>query len=270
VDYSAATSVPASLANGQIVEAKGALTTSGALRATRVDAQAGLGAATNDKGEIEGLVTRFASANDFDVNGQAVSTNSSTTFILNGQTLGANARVEVEGAFSASGVLNATKVSIEAENNSRVYGVVTSTSPLQAWGGGVGANISTSAGTELEDKSSAAVRPFHVSDLRVGDFVQVRGVESTPGTLNATILERLNADTHVEIEGIARNINSPSFTVLGLVLTTNATMTFEDASGGSITSTQFFATLAAGSHAVDVRGRLQSGVVTLETAQIGD
>ena len=90
VDYSAITPM-GSLANGSTVKASGTmLNAAGALVATRVDVLPGFGGTANEQGEIEGLITTFTSNADFVINGQHVTTNASTQFMLNGVTLAVN------------------------------------------------------------------------------------------------------------------------------------------------------------------------------------
>ena len=70
VDYSAAT-VNGALANASPVIVRGnSVNSSGVLVATRVQVVGGTGAAANDNGRIEGLITSFTSNADFSVNGE--------------------------------------------------------------------------------------------------------------------------------------------------------------------------------------------------------
>jgi hypothetical protein len=110
VDYSGAT-LHGTLANGSLVEAEGSsLSASGALMATAVTVLPPPGGAPNSEGELEGVITSFTSASDFMVNGQHVTTNASTQFVLNGLTLGVDVRVDVEGTFDSTGTLVARSV----------------------------------------------------------------------------------------------------------------------------------------------------------------
>ena len=118
VDFSSATLDNFSggqIANGDFVEAKGStLGAAGELLATSVELESLLPDANDgDRVEIEGFITRFASAQDFDVAGLPVTTNGNTAF--EGGTavdLGLNVKVEAEGDINASGVLVATKIDI--------------------------------------------------------------------------------------------------------------------------------------------------------------
>ncbi len=66
-------------------------------------------------------MTRFASATDFDVAGQKVTTNASTSFV-NGTAadLGLNVKVEVEGKLDATATLVAAKVAFKRQSSVRL------------------------------------------------------------------------------------------------------------------------------------------------------
>src|SRR5262249_51344662 len=131
VDYSAATleDFPSGApADGDVVEVHGSgLGGGGELLATRVQREDGPFAGVGDdvQVEVEGLVTRFASATDFDVAGEAVTTTDGTTY-ENGSVadLALGIKVEVEGRVDDSGVLVAEKVSFRRENDVRIEATV--------------------------------------------------------------------------------------------------------------------------------------------------
>jgi hypothetical protein len=102
--------------NGDRVLVKAASTAaSGALLAGEVRRAEDEEAEAGHEAEVEGLITRFASATDFDVGGRAVTTTAATTYQGGGfGALALNVKVEVEGAVSASGVIVATQVEIES------------------------------------------------------------------------------------------------------------------------------------------------------------
>ena len=91
----------AGIANGQTVEVKGnSLNAAGELVATRVELRNFESSSSSGafKREIEGLVTRYASATDFDVAGRPVTTTASTRY-ENGTVadLALNVKLEAEG-----------------------------------------------------------------------------------------------------------------------------------------------------------------------------
>src|SRR5262249_34834849 len=119
VDYSGV-APNGTLADGAVVSVQGTMLSGATLIATRVQVSAGLNAAANDQGRIEGFITTFVSNADFTVNGQRVTTNASTDINLHGLTLGLNVSVKVRGTFDASGVLVASKVEVKPQNLSLV------------------------------------------------------------------------------------------------------------------------------------------------------
>jgi uncharacterized protein DUF5666 len=86
----------------------GALLASEVRRAEEEEAQSG------HEAEVEGLITRFASATDFDVGGRPVTTTTATTYQGGGASaLALNVKVEVEGSVNGGGVIVAAKIEIE-------------------------------------------------------------------------------------------------------------------------------------------------------------
>jgi hypothetical protein len=119
VDYSQASLIEGFASggpsNGDHVLVRGMSTApSGALLASEVRRAEDQEPAAGHEAEVEGLITRFASATDFDVSGRPVTTTSSTTFQGGAPGgLALNVKVEVEGTVNASGVIVATRVEID-------------------------------------------------------------------------------------------------------------------------------------------------------------
>lgn len=200
--------------------------------------------------EIQGFITRFVSAQDFDVTGLPVTTNGSTLFEGGDATdLGLNIKVEVEGDVDANGVLVATKVDIRrakaVRTTANVDSVNASTNSLVV----LGITVTVDALTRLEDKSSADVRPLTLADINAGDYIEVRGGEFPAGSgdILATILEREDADTEAILQGFVETISDPSFTILGVTIQTSGGTIFRDVNDGVISSTEFFNQLAPNS-----------------------
>ena len=203
VDYGSATldNFPGSqISVGDFVEAKGmSLGTAGELLATKVELE-GLvpDSADGDRFEVQGFITRFVSATDFDVAGIPVTTNSSTTYLDGAVTdLGLNVKVEVEGNVNASGVIVASRIEIRRAKAVRATANVDSVNATANTLVVLGITVSVDALTRIEDKSSADVDPLTLSSINAGDYVDVRGGEfpAGSGTILATILEREDADT---------------------------------------------------------------------------
>ena len=101
--------------NGDRVLVRAASTApSGALLAREVRRAEEEEAEVGNEAEVEGLITRFASATDFDVGGRPVTTTAATTYQGGGSSaLALNVKVEVEGSVNGGGVIVARQVEIE-------------------------------------------------------------------------------------------------------------------------------------------------------------
>ena len=255
VDYSNATLdnfTAGQIADGDFVEAKGmSLAAGGELVATRVelknelpDINAGV------RVEIQGFITRFASAQDFDVTGLPVTTDASTIFEGGDATdLGLNIKVEVEGDVDSNGVLVATKVDIRRAKAVRATAIVdlvdTTANSLLI----LGITVNVDSLTRLEDKSSTDVRPLTLTDINAGDYVEVRGDEFPAGSgdILATILEREDFDPDTLLQGFVESVSDPSFTILGVTIQTGGGTVFRDVNDNVISQTDFFNQLAPNS-----------------------
>jgi Domain of unknown function (DUF5666) len=266
VDYSAV-ALATTPANGSAVEVQGAaLTSAGGLQASRVTVLPGLGGTANQHADIEGIITSFTSTADFALQGQNVATDTNTQFVLHGISLGVNVKVDVRGAFNASGVLLAQKVEVEPDSASLVRGLVDSVTPTSNALSVLGVKVTTSASTQFEDKSSQHVRLFRLTDLHAGDYVEVHGTESQPGQLGASILARDTPENRSYLQGTALNVAEPTLTVLGVTVVTNAQTHFAGAGGSAMGAATFFS--QAANHVVNVRGSFSGGVLTADQARI--
>jgi hypothetical protein len=272
VDYSAATlsgfgtGQPAS---GDLVEAYGTVSGAGVLLATRVEKRSNaLTGTTNDRAEVEGLVTRFESVADFDVAGQRVITSASTRY--EGGTsanLALNANIEVEGGFDASGRIVATEIEFRRDSDVELAGPVESVNAAGDTFVVLGATLRTTALTRFEDQSGADLERFSLADLRVGDYVEVRAYRDASG-LVATLLERDDPETGIELKGPATDVAQPNLRVGGIAVTTGPATEYRDNNDVSISASAFFA--AAPGREVKVRGTLVNNVVLAERAELED
>lgn len=250
VDYSAA--LLDNFQNGQIendllVETKGTqLDAFGALTATSVEQKDNN--AIGDDGdyiEVEGFITRFVNSTDFDIAGIGVITNGSTVF-EGGQAsdLGHNVKVEVEGTFNANKQIVAEKVDIRRAKSARIEGVIDA---VDSAGGNftiLDIRIDVDALTRLEDKSDADVDPLTLSDLNVGDFMEVDGSEFPAGSGNiiAAIVERDDFDNDTILQGFVSAFSDPTITVLGVTIET-ASAVFRDENNAVLSRAEFFSRL---------------------------
>jgi len=247
VDYSSATmdNFVGSIAEGDFVEAKGtSLGAAGELLATKVELEGVLpGAVDGDRIELEGFITRFVSATDFDVAGTPVTTTGTTTFEGGvAADLGLNIKVEVEGDLNASGTIVATKVDIRRSKAVRAVADVDSIDAANNSLVVLGITVTVDTLTRLEDKSSADVDPLTLNDINVGDYLEIRGSEfpAGSGTIHATILEREDPDTEAILQGFVDTISDPNLTILGVTIETSGATVFRDINDNVISAADFF------------------------------
>ena len=252
VDYSTATFVGLAAygpADGELVEVKGtSLLADGALKATRVKKEdGGLKGAKGDSGELSGTVTSFVSATDFVVNGQKVTTTSSTIYVGGTSAdLKADAKLEVEGKLDTNGNLVADKIIFKREATfelmATVEAVTVDAADVTAGTLKVlGVTFVVNADTRKEDER-ASNHYFKLADLAAGDWVEVAAVPDAtdPTKWIATKIERKPTQTVAEVEGLAEQLANPLFKV-GPVSIDTATSSFRDAANNRITPADFFA-----------------------------
>ncbi len=275
VDYSNATldDFPGGrISEGDFVEAKGtSLSGAGALEATEVEFETLVpGAAQGDRLEIQGFITRFVSPQDFDVAGQPVTTTANTLF-EGGEAadLGLNIKVEVEGDLDANGVLVASEVDIRRAKAVRATAVIDSVDSGNDSFVILDITVKVDALTRVEDKSDAKLEPLNVSDLNVGDYVEVRGDEFPAGSgeILASILEREDPDTETILQGFVEDSDGTStFLILGVTIGTSAGTVFRDENDAIIARADFFNRLQTGD-LVKAKG-LESGDATITAEEV--
>ena len=240
-----------SISEGDLVEVKAdGLGGAGELIATQVELKSGqLDGDQNDRLELEGFITRFLSATDFDVAGFPVITDEQTVFEGGAATaLNLNIIVEVEGTLNASGTLLASLVGIHRPRDVRATAVVDSVSA----GGNsfvmLGIPVNVDRLTRIEDKSTRDIEPFGLGQLAAGDYVTVRGTEFPAGSgqILAARLEREDIDTATLLQGFVTDFTEPTVTILGVRIETGSETLFQDQNDSQVPSTEFFGALTAG------------------------
>lgn len=254
------------------VEAKGDVLNGDTLEADRVEYKGNrFDVNEGDHIEIEGFITRFVSATDFDVSGMPVTTLMNTTYEGGTEAdLGLNLKVEIEGEFDSNDVLNATKVEIKTSTAIRVTGTLDSVVGDTLTILGITVNTSV-AKTRFEDKSSADEDPMNVGLLNGMDYVEIRGQEQPPGQITAMLVEREDPDTRTELRGFVEvgGKAEPNLTVLGVTIVTNGATQYRDSRGSSESPMQavdFWIAVQEGS-LVDARGT-ETGVTTLTATEL--
>ena len=131
----------------------------------------------------------------------------------------------------------------------------------------LGVPVSTNSSTSFDDKSSLHLKSFKLADVRTGDYVEVRGTADAAGTsLSATLVERDKPEDRSYVQGIALNVASPNFTVLGVQVTTDSHTNFPGSGGGPDAAARFFSD--ALNQFVRVRGTVVGTTLLAEQAQI--
>ncbi len=272
VDYATASLADfgtSGIANGVLVEVKGTtIRADGVLVATQVHREDhGFDGRSGDDSEVEGLVTRFASATDFDVDGQKVTTNASTSFV-NGTAadLGLNVKVEAEGMLDSTATLVAAKVVFKRQSSLRLEAMVDSVDAAAGTFRALGITVVVSNATMKEDHESDD-HFFSLGDLRVGDWVKVGGYADPAGTgkLIATRLERDDPDDEVELRGPASDIAATSLKVFGVSVELLPGTEFED-DDRSISAADFLARAAG--RVVEVEGSWNGASLVADKAEI--
>jgi len=257
VDYSTATLTgfaTTGIAAGDVVEVKGTtFLQDGALQAVKVNKEDGHheDAKSGDDAEFEGYVTRFVSATDFDINGQKVTTTNTTTFT--GGTaadLALDVKVEAEGEFDANGTLVAKKVALKPQSSMSLTAQVESVDTTASTFKALGRNFTVTASTVKRDRKND-LRLFSLTDLVVGDWVEVSAYTDAGGNLVATKLERQASGSNVELKGKATELALPLLKVAGVPVETLNTTQFEK-DEVDITQADFFA--QASDKVVEVEG----------------
>jgi len=252
---------------GQLVEAKGtALGAAGELLATRLEFKGGDFGEDGDQAELEGFITRFASASDFDVEGVPVITNAQTTF-ENGTSadLALNRKVEVEGDINAAGALVASHVELKASGFVRIDSLVEDVQADRLTV--LGIVIRVDASTRFEDKSDFDQEPFNLSHITVGNYVEVRGYEDASGIV-ATRLEREDFDGTVALRGFAEDVSDPDFTILGVTINTGPATVFSELDGSPLDADEFFLQAGAGGRLAEASGTLNGAAITAAEVEL--
>ena len=257
--------------DGDVVEAQGiTLSSSGELNATRLELRSGKEVVPDGNGQVavDGLISRFASATDFDVAGRKVSTSSSTVF--DGGTaadLALNVSVEIEGTLDASGTIQASRVEIRRPVDARLTGPVDSVDAAHGKVVVLGIQISVDLMTRYEDHASSRVNTFNLTYVHAGDWLEVRGEATTAAgtSLEAMRVDRVQPQSEVQLMGVVAAASPPNFQVLATTVATTSNTSFNH----GLNVSNFFANDPVG-ETVSIRGTWDGSVLTADDVNIGD
>jgi len=274
IDYSSAvlTDIPNdTLVDGLYVEVKSISDlVDGVLIASEVEKESeGVDGNEGDEIEIEGVVTEFVDATNFALNGQTVTTNSTTTY-ENGSAdnIQLNVHLEAEGELNADGVLVADEIEFKISNDVEIYAPVTAIDMTNMTVSALGVTVQIDELTLFKDGSSAELPSFSLSDLNDGDFVEISAALDGD-TVVAGKFERKEQRNEVELQGYVDSLTQPDMVVLGVNVITNVETGFEDAQGLIISADTFFSSVQVDS-LVEVKGTFDGTALTAHEAEIED
>jgi len=227
------------------------------------------------RAKVEGFITRFTSATDFDVDGITCTTTTQTNYANGNQTqLTLGTAVEITGSVNALGILVAQKIQFGRADNNHVEGQVTAINLNNSGAVTTGAfnigntHIQTTTSTRYEDKSDSEIKRFNLSFIQVGDLLDVSGYTHN-AIFVATKIERKNVDDNeqntLKIEGRVTRVGIHSFVVLGQEIITNAETQF-NSDDSSLSETEFL--LNALNLHVEVKAILEDGIFTAIKVEI--
>jgi hypothetical protein len=197
--------------------------------------------------DLEGFITEFVSPTDFYVDGAPVTTTSSTVYV-NGteSSLALDVLVAVSGTMNDAGVLVADKIVFRLVSNIQIEADVEAIDTDDRTVRLLGIEVTTDDFTMFRDVSDAAVVPFWLDELAVGDRVEVRAYQAGD-TVLATRLERDDAASEVTLKAPVEAIARPSLTMLGVTATADGDTVFQNADKEIIDVDEFFELVEAGS-----------------------
>ena len=247
-------------ANNQFVEVKGTITavTGTSISATLIKLEDN-NPAEGAEVEIEGIITRFSSASDFDIDGIAV--NASTALNTPSDLIPRiGIKVEAEGTVS-NGVLQANTLKLR-EGNVKVYApalldtTTTNTLIMTVSGDTVKVTINTS--TELEDKLDQETFAEAIAKLD-GQFLRVRGINDGTNSVIATRIRIENPTDDVILQGVVglKNLGNNSITVLGITVEVDSATEFTDIDNTPFPGSRadFFDSLVEGTTLIKIKDK---------------
>lgn len=201
--------------------------------------------------DLEGYITTFVSATEFEVDGQPVTTTDSTEYI-NGAVanLALDVKVKVDGTLDADGVLVADRIvfclpsTYEFEASLEAFDADAGTITL------LGITVNTTEFTLFRDNSAAGSLAFGLDDLAVGDWLEVRAYLDNSGadqfTLIATLIERDDPDDSVTLKAPVWAIDRPSIVLFGITATSDQDTIFQNPAHEVIDADAFFGLVEVG------------------------
>ncbi len=222
--------------------------------------------------EIEGLITEFESAEQFELGNTVILTNQETE-VSGGslQSLAVDMYIEVEGTFDSTNRLVADEIEILTYADQVIAGTVSEieignddeipTGVIVLQGNTVRVNVET----RYEDESELDIERFNLLNISVGDYLSITGEQSDNGFIAATVTRFGEEDLEeIELEG-RLVIDGEVTTLFGYVLTfTEETEYYAE---GEEVNGEIFFDLAEGV-LVELEGRLEGEEIDVLTIEI--
>jgi len=173
---------------GAYVEVKGWLQADSSVNATKIEVKQGTGGSyTKFYGTVESLPNTPGWIGDWRVSGRTVHVTAATRIEQKKGPVAVGAYVEVEGTQQADGSVNATKIEVKQSPGGggyvKFYGTVESLPNTPGWIGDwvvSGRTVHVTAATRIEQKKGP---------VRVGAYVEVKGLQQADGSVNASKIE---------------------------------------------------------------------------------
>ena len=230
--------------------------------------------------ETEGFITRFASINDFDINGLRILTNSNTTFkdgIVN--ELALNVLTEVEGVINSDSVLVADSVSLlKTEHLAALEANIDAVDKTNKTLDILGNIVQVDANTVYYDESVERDRFFSFDDITPDAYIDVK-VSREPtedGRYIALRVSREDQEATISFKGVVSSINltTGTFGLFNLDMITLNTTSYTY-NKQPVDRARFFEVLEQGVSFVEVEGQLagvrtDSRAILLESVAIVD
>lgn len=200
--------------------------------------------------EIEGLITELLGGDGFRLGSLKVRFDDSTVFEYSGAvSLQVGTRVEVYGVLDDAGVLQASKIEF-SNNEARVAGSIAGIDldarTLNVFGVSVDVSQEASIENDTDDGRGDSDDRLLLSDLLVGDFVEVEG--RADGIRIAAHEIELDELDRTELRGAATDVDGAArtLTILGIALSTDARTDYEGFNDEVLSAAEFFDRLASG------------------------
>jgi len=176
--------------------------------------------------------------------------------------------IEVEGVVDENGILQATEIDLEIESNIEIEADVEAVDADNGTVTLLGQTFQVNYSTLVLDERDG-IHLFNISDIAVGDRVEVEAYKNDTGELIAVKLERDEADVGVSISAPVDSFDqaTSNLVLAGVsVDLSSQELSIED-DNGALTLEVFFATVQLG-NILEISGSLNGSVVAADSVEI--